>query len=118
MPLWLTIIIIISIVGGLGIAAFAMWLDVQRKQAKAGTMNSELAETVAAQQKLLEAAERRIQNLEAIVTSEAWDVERGVDLLPAKPTNAVPFGRIAASVLDDAPDHAEQAEQMARRVRS
>ncbi|MEM1094822.1 MAG: hypothetical protein AAGJ10_09470 [Bacteroidota bacterium] len=118
MPFWLALVIIISIVGGLGFATFAMWLDFQNKQAKAGASSSELAEAVAAQQKLLEAAERRIQNLEAIVTSEAWDAERASGLPDAAPATLGSSGRIDARLLDDRLSYTEAPTATAQRVQS
>lgn len=118
MPFWLAVVIVVSIVGGLGFATFAMWLDFQSKQAKAGASSNELAEAVAAQQKLLEAAERRIQNLEAIVTSEAWDAERGLGMSDGETTASALPGRLNVRLLDDVHAPAEHARQKAQRVKS
>ncbi len=69
MPWWVLIPIVAILVG-----AFTEWLSFKEKQAKLGTSTSELEKTVAVQQQALEAAQRRIENLEAIVTSQVWDV--------------------------------------------
>lgn len=79
MPLWLLILILASMLAGLSFAAFAMWLHFKETQTERSTAAQALAETVAAQQTALEAAERRIQNLEAIVASQSWDAVTAPD---------------------------------------
>ncbi|GAB5518899.1 MAG: hypothetical protein RhofKO_11500 [Rhodothermales bacterium] len=112
MPIWLAIVIIVSIIGGLSFATFAMWLQSKEKQAQIGAASSELAQTVAAQQKQLAAAERRLQNLEAIVTSQAWDGLQEDGALPHQ------HGRIDQSLLDELPPETEQASQLAQRLKA
>lgn len=101
MPLWLLILILASMLAGLSFAAFAMWLHFKETQTERSTAAQALAKTVADQQTALEAAERRIQNLEAIVASEAWDAVTA-------PNDAS---------LDDSPDASTDTARVARWAR-
>ncbi len=96
---------------------YTEWLKFKSKQEKLGTSAHELETTVQRLEKALEASEteregveRRLQNLEAIVTSEAWDTLHDkapshtplLEELPSEPSEAAPT---------------QQAERLARRVR-
>jgi hypothetical protein len=118
MPLWLVILILTTTVGGLLFAAFGMWLGFKTQQAEIGASTSDLGRAVATQQEALEAAERRIQNLEAIVTSQAWDVLGDEELSEVEKKHAVSQGRLQADILEEEgePSDAERAARLARRV--
>lgn len=118
MPLWLAILIIASTIGGLLFAAFAMWLKSREKQAGIDTSAGELGQTVAAQQKALEAAERRIQNLEAIVTSQVWDVVHEGGSSEVDKQRALSEARLDLDISEEESSDAERAERMARRLKT
>ena len=116
MPIEILVIIIVSITGGLGFATFATWLQHKEKQAKLGGSANELGEVIATQQAALEAAERRIQNLEAIVTSQSWDALPAAGLAKGVEQNALPTGRIELDDSEEAESDAKRAARLARRV--
>jgi outer membrane murein-binding lipoprotein Lpp len=118
MPTWLQIIIVASTLGGLLFAAFAMWLNFKEKQSQISTATSELGHTVAAQQQSLEAAERRIQNLEAIVTSQVWDAVHDAELPEAEKQRALSQAQLDLDVLEAEPSDAKRAAQIARRLKA
>jgi hypothetical protein len=117
MPTWLAILVIVSTVGGLCFAAFGMWLASKEKHIKIGTAAAELSRTVAAQQEMLEAAGRRIQNLEAIVTSQVWDAVNDAELPDGEKGRVLSRSRIELEGPEQEPDDAERAEQLARRLK-
>ena len=105
--IWVLIPIIAILMGG-----FKEWLKFKEKQSQLGTSTDALEKTVVAQQEALEAARRRIENLEAIVTSQTWDALHD----PALPTPEAP--RLALDPPAPAePSDAERVAQMARRLR-
>ena len=116
MPFWLQFIIMLSTTAGLGFAAFGIWAKYKERQFELGTSLRDLQDLVESQQQALERAERRFQNLEAIVTSHEWDDVSNASLPTTEKEPALPPGRIE---IPDA-DHstAEQAEQIARRLRT
>jgi hypothetical protein len=99
-------------------AAFGMWLKAKENQIKIGTSASELGQTVAAQQKALEAANRRIQNLEAIVTSQVWDVVHGEVLPEAEKQRALSQAAVDLDELVDEASDTERAAIIARRLKT
>lgn len=110
--IWVLIPIVAILVG-----AFREWLRFKEKQAKIGTSTNELEQTVAAQQQALEAARRRIENLEAIVTSQMWDAVHDEALPEAEKHRALTQARIHLDPPDE-PSDAERVAQLARRLKS
>lgn len=103
MPLWLQIIVIMSVFAGLGFAAFALWIGYKEREFRAGASMGELRDAVEAHKKALEAAEQRFRNLEAIVTSQEWDAGRADGYL---------------EIPEEDPSDSERAAQAARRQRT
>lgn len=110
--IWVLIPIVAILVGG-----FSEWLKFKEKQAKLGTSTSELEHTVAAQQQAMEAAQRRIENLEAIVTSQMWDAVHDESLPEAERQRALAQARIQLDPPEE-PSDADRVAQMARRLKS
>lgn len=117
MPLWLLILILVSMLAGLLFAAFGLWLNFKEKQIEIGTSMSELVDTVAAQQKALEAAERRFQNLEAIVTSQVWDVIHDEHVPEAEREHVLSGVQTDLHISEEEPSDAEQVARIARRLK-
>ncbi len=70
--IWVVIPVVAILVGG-----FTAWLGFKTKQlGMQPSPDGDLEERVEVQQQALEAAMRRIENLEAIVTSEAWEARK------------------------------------------
>jgi len=103
---WVLIPIIAILVGG-----FTEWLKFKAKHAQLGASTQDLENTVAEQQKALDAALRRIQNLEAIVTSQLWDDAEGETSLEIEQRRAQ-----ALLTQETPPDDAERIARMARRL--
>ncbi|GAB5537792.1 MAG: hypothetical protein Rubg2KO_40410 [Rubricoccaceae bacterium] len=118
MPLWLQIIIVASTLAGLGFAGFGIWFAAKRQENEIGLATSELEQTVSAQQKALEAAQKRIQNLEAIVTSQEWDVIHDGGVPEAKTQPARSDARLDLDALEDEPSDTERAAQITRRLKT
>ena len=118
MPIWLQIIIVVSTLSGLAFAGFGIWFAAKQQEAQSGLATSELEQTVASQQKALEAAQQRIQNLEAIVTSQEWDVIHDGGLPEAMSQPALSQARLDLDVLDAKPSDTERAEQITRRLKT
>ena len=109
--IWVLIPIVAILVGG-----FSEWLKFKEKQAKLGTSTSELEQTVAAQQQAMEAAQRRIQNLEAIVTSQVWDAVHDDTLPEAERQRDLAQARLQLDPPDE-PSDAERVARLARRLK-
>lgn len=118
MPLWLQIIIVASTFAGLLFAAFAIWFSFKEKQTQLGASVSELQDMVAAQQKTLAASTRRIQNLEAIVTSQVWDAVNPAGLPEAKTQRSLSQAPGALDLPEKEPSDADRAAQLARRLKT
>ena len=93
------------------------WLKFKEKQQRLGSSTHELEKTVAQQQAQLEAAQRRLQNLEAIVTSQMWDAVHDDALPEAERQRALAEARIHLDPAPAEPSDAERAAQMARRLK-
>jgi hypothetical protein len=107
--LWVLILPIIAILVG----GFSEWLKFREKQVKLGASTKDLEHTVAEQQKALDTATRRIQNLEAIVTSQLWDDVHDETMPEVEQRRA----RTQALLpLDEPDDDAERVARMARRL--
>jgi septal ring factor EnvC (AmiA/AmiB activator) len=107
--IWVLIPLAAILVGG-----FKEWLEFKQKQERLGASTTEIEEELHALEKELrrrderqQALERRIQNLETIVTSEAWDAL--VDGEAARP--------LSLEQPEQKEDLAERTEQIARRLR-
>ncbi len=109
---WWVLIPVVAILVG----AFTEWLKFKEKQAKIGTSTSELEKTVVTQREALEAAQRRIENLEAIVTSQVWDVLHDEALPEADRQRAVAQARIQLEPPEE-PSNADRVAQIARRLK-
>lgn len=107
MAAWIWVLIPLA---GILLGAFSEWLKFKEKQAKLGLSTSELEKTVAAQAQALETAQRRLENLEAIVTSQVWDT-----LHDEAPPRAAREGALVS--LEPPPDEPSDAERVARIAR-
>lgn len=83
MEAWIWVLIPLA---AIMVGAFKEWLKFKEKQDRLGASTGELENTVSALEAELEASEkqrkaleRRIQNLETIVTSQAWDALHSAD---------------------------------------
>lgn len=113
MEWWIVIIVLAS----LALGGFTEWLKFKGKQEKLGASTSELEselqdlkETLREREQRQQALERRIQNLETIVTSESWDV-----LIADDEREVLTSGARLELPEDDATT--EKAERIARRLR-
>jgi chromosome segregation ATPase len=111
---------------GIVLAGYKEWLQFKAKQQELGASTEEVESTIQDLQRRIDDVEqerdaliRRVQNLETIVTSEAWDA------LPetSPPASALPddvesSDPDTASTQREAPSIQEQAETLARRLRS
>ena len=118
MPMWLQIIVVASTLSGLAFAGFGIWFAAKKQEKEIGLATSKLEQTVSSQQKALEAAQQRIRNLEAIVTSQEWDVIHNGDLPEAKKQLAPSHGRLDLDGLEAAPSDTERAAQITRRLKT
>lgn len=117
---WWVLIPVLAILVG----AFKEWLDFKAKTQQLGSSTRDLEDTVRAQAEAIDAMQeerddliRRIQNLEAIVTTEMWDALHDDALAPAEQDRVLADAR-ADLHLPDEPSDAERAERLARRLRS
>ena len=110
---WIWVLIPIA---GILVGAFSEWLKFKEKQAKLGTSTSELEKTVVVQLQALEAAQRRIENLEAIVTSQVWDAMHDEAMPTAERQRALAQARLQLEPPDE-PSDADRVAQIARRLR-
>ncbi len=111
--IWVLIPIVALLVGG-----FTEWLKFKAKQQRLGSSTSELEKTVVAQQQALGAALQRIQNLEAIVTSQMWDVVHDNALPEADRQRALAQSRRYLDSPEDETSDAERAARLARRLKA
>lgn len=112
---------------GIGLAGYHEWLKFRAKQQELGTSTKEVEETIRALQERLERVEQerdalveRVQNLETIVTSEAWnaleDPSADAPPVPEEPDSIElesPSGQKRRGTNTE-----EQAEKLARRLRT
>ncbi len=118
MEWWVLIPIIAILVGG-----FTEWLKFKGKQQKIGNSTRDLEGLVETVQKALDRMEdrqdalaRRIENLEAIVTSQVWDVVHDESLDQPEKERRLAGARIGLPPEEEQPDD-EKAERLARRLR-
>ena len=107
--IWIPIIAILA-------GTFTEWMKFKAKQQQLGTSTHELEKTVEQQQALLAEAQRRLQNLEAIVTSQMWDAVHDDALPEAERQRALAEARIHLDAPPE-PSDAERAAQIARRLK-
>lgn len=109
---WVLIALVAILVGG-----FKEVFEIRSKSKKLGRSTDDLERQVAALEERLDATEkerkalvRRLQNLETITTSQAWDAlhEHEPGRLEAPPEQAG----------DAAPSDAQKAEQLAQRLQA
>lgn len=115
MASWIWVLIPLA---GILLGAFSEWLKFKEKQNKLGSSTQELEKTVEAQKQALEIAERRLQNLEAIVTTQMWDVVHDDTLPEAEKQRALAASKRDLALPDDEPSDAERTAQIARRLRA
>jgi predicted Rdx family selenoprotein len=118
MPLWIQILVLVSTLAGLLFAGSAVWIEFKEKQAQLNKSTSELEDTVAAQQKELQAAKRRIQNLETIVTSQAWDMVHDEGVPEADKKRSLSQASVDLKDPEDDLSDAERATRLARRLKT
>lgn len=117
--IWILIPLLAILMGG-----FISWLDFKSKQKELGTSTHELEKTVEALERALKKSEadrqcvvQRLQNVEAIVTSEAWDALHGGEdsALSARGASEPLLDKTSEDSTPGASD-AARAAQMARRL--
>jgi hypothetical protein len=107
---WIVIPIIAILAG-----TFKEWMKVRSHQRMLGSSARELEAEVAALRKEREAILDRIENLEAIVVSQTWDVVNDRSLPPAERERKL-ASTVRHEVADRGPSYQQQAEQLARRL--
>ena len=112
MGAWIWVLIPLA---GILMGAFSEWLKFKAKQAKLGTSTAELEHNLSEQQQALETAQRRIENLEAIVTSQMWDAVHDETLPEAEKQRALTQARIHLEPPE--PSDAERVARMAQRLK-
>ena len=109
--LWV-LIPVVAILSGV----FKTWLRIKSQQRVLGASNRELEQEVAAMRKDREALSQRLENLEAIVVSQTWNVLQDSSLPPVEKEH-----RLAATVHRElgpvGPSNQQRAEQLAQRLR-
>lgn len=111
---------------GLGLSGYQEWLKFRTRQQELGASTQDVEETVQALRDRLDqveqerdALERRVQNLETIVTSETWDALHGSTSDPSSlpdPDNTLDLEPPNQSERPSA--SRERAEELARRLRT
>jgi len=121
MAAWVWVLIPIT---AILVGAFNEWLKFKAKQQQLGTSTFELEKTVAVWQQALEASEkeratlqRRVQNLETIVTGEMWDALHDDTLSGTAKEHALADARAQLLLPEEEPD-AEKIARLARRLKS
>ena len=99
------------------VGAFSEWLKFKEKQVKLGTSTNELERTVTEQQQALAAAQRRIENLEAIVTSQVWDAMHDEAQPEAEKQRALAQARLLLDPPQAEPTDAERVARIAQRLK-
>lgn len=118
MPIWLQIIVVASTLAGLGFAGFGIWFAAKKQENEVGLATSALEQTVSEQQQALEAVQKRIQSLEAIVTSQEWDAVQDGGLLDARTTLPRLEARLDPDLLDEGTSDADRIAQITRRLKT
>lgn len=113
MPEWVFVVPVVAILAG----AFKEWLKVRAQQRDLGASTKDLEKDMAALRKENDALNERLQNLEAIVVSQTWDVLHDNALPPADRERRV--ATVAHRELappDRAAADQQRAAQLARRL--
>jgi hypothetical protein len=93
------------------------WLRVQSQQRVLGASNHELEREVATLRKDREALLERLENIEAIVVSQTWNVLHDNSLPPAeKELRVASTVRRELAPAASAPSNQQRAEQLAQRL--
>ena len=115
---WIWILIPLT---AIGLGGFKEWLKFKSKQDRLGHSTHELEGTVSTLSEALADSEaerkrltERLQNLETIVTSQAWDALHEGEPLTLPEQERTGFG--AASTEKEEHDSAQKAETLARRM--
>jgi hypothetical protein len=111
---WIWILIPLA---GIGVKMFKEWLKFKAQQRVLGASTSDLEKDVTALQKENAALNERLQNLEAIVVSQTWDVLHDKALPPAD--REIRVATVAHRELappDRAAADQQRAAQLARRL--
>lgn len=115
--IWVLIPLAAILMGG-----FKEWLAFKAKQEQLGTSTRELEETMHRLERALEeseeqrkAVERRLQNLETIVTSQAWDALHEGERLSSE--QAPPLSLDDELAAREEPSDTEKAERLARQLK-
>jgi len=94
------------------------WLRVKTQQRVLGASNRELEAEVAAMSKEHQAVRERLENLEAIVVSQTWNVLNDPSLPPPeREQRAAATARHELGPTPAGPVNQQRAEQLARRLR-
>jgi hypothetical protein len=110
--LWV-LIPIVAILSGV----LKTWVKVQSQQRVLGASNHELEREVATLRKDREALLERLENLEAIVVSQTWNVLHDNSLPPAeKELRVASAVRRELAPVASAPSNQQRAEQLAQRL--
>ena len=110
---WWVLIPVVAILSGV----FKTWLKVQSQQRVLGASNHELEREVAALRKDREVLLERLENIEAIVVSQTWNVVHDHSLPPAeRELRAASTARRELAPAASAPSNQQRAEQLARRL--
>jgi hypothetical protein len=93
------------------------WLKVKAQQQVLGASNRELEQEVAALRRDRDALHQRVENIEAIVVSQTWNVVQDHSLPPAEREMRVASTvRREVAPVASGPSNQQRAEQLARRL--
>jgi len=113
---WIWIPIVAIVVGSI-----TEWLKVREKHRQLGSSNAELerrmAELTADQKELADMVRHRIQNLEAIVTSQTWDVLQSTGEASQDRRSILDSALDGADTYDE-PSDADKVARIAQRLRA
>jgi len=111
---WIWVLIPLA---AIGVKTFKEWLKFKAQQRVLGASTHDLEKDVAALQKENEALNERLQNLEAIVVSQTWDVLHDKALPPAAQERRVAtISHRELAPTDQAAEDQQRAAQLARRL--
>ncbi len=109
--LWV-LIPIVAILSGV----LKTWVKVKAQQQVLGASNKELEQEVAAMRQERTALQQRIENIEAIVVSQTWNVVHDHSLPPEEREMRV-ASTVRRELGPSAPSNQQRAEQLASRLR-
>ena len=110
---WWVLIPVVAILSGV----LKTWVKVQSQQRVLGASNHELEREVATLRKDREALLERLENIEAIVVSQTWNVLHDNSLPPAeKELRVASTVRRELAPAPSAPSNQQRAEQIARQL--